>query len=142
MMDQSRFQNFFVHNGQKHYTGTIFIVDNYGKHSEACFICYDTQYSKYIYKINGCTWRAHEDYFRRMFIELTGRIDPTAQLPQVKKRNDLDIGGMFEGWLIYIFLSIICFIAKGGFLYFIFVSIVFFVWRANKIKKEGTYIVW
>ena len=141
-MNQDRFQNFFYYNGVKYYTGTIIIVNDYGKHAEATFVCYDTQRSKYVYKVKECTWHAHSNYFQRVLIEVTDKHNPNVQLPSVEKCSDIQIKGLLGGWLIYAFLAVLCIFAKQGFVYLIFISIGFFMWRNKKIKEEGTYIVW
>ena len=141
-MEQTRFQNYFIVDGEKYYTGTIFIVDDHGKYSEACFICYDIHRLKYVYKIKDRIWHVDSNYFRRMFINVTNKRDENARTPTIKTRDDLEIDGLFIGWVWYVFLMAISCIFKEAIGLWIFISIVFFVWRADKIKREGTYIEW
>lgn len=141
-MKNDRFQNFFLFNGVKYYTGTIIIINHLGKQSEGSFICYDTEYKKYIYKINESRCQAHLAHFQRNLIKILDKHDPNVQMPRIEHCRDTEINGLFIGWLIYVFLAFLCIIAKNGLLYLIFLSVLFFAWRAKKIKEEGTYIVW
>lgn len=135
-------QNYFIANGVKYYTGTVFIVHHNGKQVEASFVYYDTEYKKYVYKINDCTWVVGVDDFKARFICVTDKKDNTVSMPVKKKMKEFDIDGLFIGWVWYIFLMAISTIFKGAIGLWILISIVFFSWRADKIKKEGTYIEW
>ena len=46
-------QNYFVVNGERYCTGTVFIIKYMGKPTEATFICYIPEYNDYVYQING-----------------------------------------------------------------------------------------
>ena len=134
--------NYFIVDGEKYYTGTIFIIEDYGKHVEASFICYDTERSKYIYKIKECIWHTDEHNFRRTFVRVTNKRDESAHMPVTKTINDSEIDGLFIGWIWYIFFLMIGFILNGAIIFWALISIAFFSWRKDKIKKEGTYIEW
>lgn len=135
-------QNYFIINGEKYYTGTIFIINDMGKQVEASFICYDLEHSKYIYKIEECMWHSPDKYFQKNFISVTNKRDNRVHMPVVKKRKDLDIDGLFIGWVWYVFLMALSIIFNGTIGFWILFSVIFFSWRSNKIKEEGTYIEW
>lgn len=135
-------RNYFTVNGKQYYTGTVFIVNNYGKQTEASFICYDTDKKKYIYKIKDCTWQVHDELFWKNFISITDKNDSRARMPVTKTRKDTEIDGLFIGWVWYIFLMAISSIFKDAVGLWILISVIFFSWRHDKIKKEGTYIEW
>ena len=136
------FQNYFVINGQKYYTGTVFIVNNMGKQAEASFICYDTERKKYAYKIKDCVWYADPENFQKMFVSTTNKTNNLTSVPTTKTKKDRDVDGMFIGWVWYVFLMGISIIFKDAVALCILISIIFFSWRAKKIKEEGTYIEW
>jgi hypothetical protein len=135
-------QDFFLVNGTKYYTGTIFIINNMGRHSDATFICYDTEQSRYFYKVKDCICRADQKNFQRIFISVTDRVDETAHMPTTKTMKDTAIDGLFIGWLWYVFLMLISAIFKDAIGLWILISVTFFVWRKKKIEEEGTYIEW
>lgn len=135
-------QNYFVVNGKKYYTGTIFIIDDMGEETEASFICYDAEESRCYYKINERICNVSYKTFRRIFIAVTHGINDKTHMPTVKKMKDSDINGLFIGWVWYIFLMAISVIFKDVIGLWILISIIFFSWRSKKIKEEGTYIEW
>lgn len=135
-------QNYFLANGIKYYTGTIFTVNHNGKQVDATFICYDTNYNKFIYKIQDCMYIVGDDDFRSRFITATERKDYTVTMPVKKQMRDFEIEGLFIGWMWYVFLMAISTILNGAIYFWILISAVFFSWRANKIKREGMYIEW
>lgn len=135
-------QNYFIANGVKYYTGSVFITNNMGKHTEASFIYYDTDKNRYVYKIKECVWHMDEKNFWRMFVSVTDKINEKVHMPITKTRKDFDISGLPLGWLWYVFLMVISTIFNGAIVFWILISIIFFNWRANKIKEEGTYIEW
>ena len=136
------YQNYFVSNGEKYYTGTIFIIKYMCKEVEASFICHDIQNNRYIYKIGECRHNVPYKLFWRNFISVTNRTNEKIHMPQTKALRDRDIDGMFFGWLWYIFLMGITTIFNGNVVLWIFISVVFFNWRKKKIQEEGTYIEW
>ena len=136
-------QDHFIVDGQRHYTGTIFVIKNHmGTPVEASFVCYDTERQKYVYNIGICKHYASPQYFQKMFVHVTNKADPTVKFPVVRTKKDRQIDGLFIGWVWYIFLMAIATIFNGNIVLWIFISYVFFTWRAGKIKKEGTYIEW
>lgn len=136
------FQNYFIVNGGKYYTGTIFITNCNGKHVEAEFVCYDVKHKRFVYKINKCIWRSDDKNFWRKFISLTDKKCLNTHMPTTKTKKDLEIDGLFLGWVWYIFLMSVSIIFKDAIGLWTLISIVFFGWRAKKIKEEGTYIEW
>lgn len=135
-------QNYFVVNGERYYTGTVFITNYMGVVREATFICYDTESKHYAYKTEHQTWRMPEETFHKFLVDVTNKINNNVHMPITKKKKDFDINGMFIGWVWYIFLMLIFTIFNHAILWWILTSIVFFSWRSEKIKKEGTYIEW
>ena len=135
-------QNYFVVNGVKYYIGSIFITKDMGKHVEASFLYYDTEKKRYIYKIKDCLWNVDYNHFWRTFVCVTDKINENVHMPTVKTKNDIEINGLFIGWVWYIFLMGLSIIFKGAIVFWILYSVIFFKWRAKKIKKEGTYVEW
>lgn len=135
-----RFQDYFIVNGKKYYTGTVFITKDIVKEVEAAFIYYDIDKSKYVYKIGNCTMHAHTKIFWNNFVSVTDKKDNKVHAPVIRKRNEFDIDGLFLGWVWYIFLMLISIIFNDAIGLWIFFSIVFFSWRHKKIKEEGTYV--
>lgn len=135
-------QDYFVVNGTKYYTGTIFIVNHVGQHSEATFIYYDTDLAKYFYKVKDCRCAADQKNFQRVFVAVTDKIDAAAHMPITKSIKDSAIDSLFIGWLWYIFLMLVSTIFKDVIGLWILISVFFFVWRKKKIEEEGTYIEW
>lgn len=141
-MEKREFQNYFVWNGVKYYTGTVIVINDMGKPTEASFVCYDKTYSRYIYKIKECMHHVWPKQFEQSFIKVTDKVDKNVHIPVVKTLKDSQIDGLFLGWLWYIFLMVVATIFKGNIGFWILISYVFFSWRAKKIKEEGTYIEW
>jgi hypothetical protein len=135
-------QNYFVIDGKKYYTGTIFIVNDIGNQTEASFICYDTERSRYVYKIKDCIHHVDPKTFNTRFISVTDKFDYKIRMPVTKVMKDDEIDGLFLGWIWYIFLMATSTIFKGAIGLWCLISIVFFSWRKKKIEEEGTYIEW
>lgn len=136
------FQNYFNVNGQRYYTGTVFMIQYMGEKKEASFICYNTSRSEFIYKIGNCRWHSRDKYFWEHFVNVTNKVDQNVHMPTYKRKRDVEIDGLFLGWVWYIFLMLISTIFKDAIGLWILISWVFFSWRARKIKEEGTYIEW
>lgn len=143
-MDQSRCVNYFIVNGQKYYTGTVFVIEEIGGAVEAVFVCcaYLMKHTQIVYKIKGKTYFTEVSLFAKRFVRVTNAVDNQVQMPPTKHLKDSDINGLPLGWLWYIFLMVIATIFKGNIVLWILISVVFFSWRSEKIKKEGTYIEW
>lgn len=135
-------QNYFIVNGTKYYTGTVFIVKHIGEPAEATFICYDTERKRYVYKVKACTCHVDPKGFQRTFISVTDKQDHEAHMPITKTKKDFEIDGLFIGWMWYIFLMAISTIFYDRIGLWIFISVVFFSWRKKKIEEEGTYLEW
>ena len=133
------YQNYFVVNDTKYYTGTVFLVKNMGREEEASFVCYDLTRKKYVYKINDCKYHMDEITFQNRFIGITDKANHEVRVPTIKTKKDTEIGGLLLGWMWYIFLMVISVIFKDAVGLWIFISIVLFSWRSRKIKEEGTY---
>ena len=135
-------QNYFVIGSKKYYTGTVFIIKDVGKPTEASFICYDIERTRYVYKIKDCRHHVHPKTFYENFISVTDKFDDRVKMPVVKTMKDSEIDSLFIGWVWYIFLMAISTIFKGAIGLWCLISVVFFAWRKKKIKEEGTYIEW
>lgn len=136
-------QNYFVVNGKKYYTGTVFIIKNSsGRNVEASFICHDTERDLYIYKSDGCRYRWDGKYFWSFFVAVTDKFDSTVKMPTAKTMKDFEIEGLFIGWVWYVFLMLISTIFNDAIGLWGLITVVFFSWRSKKIKEEGTYIEW
>ena len=142
-MDQCHCVNYFIVNGIKYYTGTVFKVKEMGEAVDAVFACSYFANNVYIvYKINETQRMTPVQMFSDKLICITDAVDVETKMPQTKHKRDRDIAGMAIGWLWYIFLMAIATIFKGNIVLWVLISAVFFSWRSNKIKKEGTYIEW
>ena len=135
-------ENFIVVNGQKYYTGTVFLIDFHGKVQEASFVCTVVKTNRVRCKLANSYWFIHADDFRKRIVEITDKVDSSVHMPVTKTMKDTEIGCLFIGWLWYIFLMAISTIFKNAIGLWCFISWVFFTWRAKKIKEEGTYIEW
>lgn len=141
-------QNYFVVNGKKYYTGTVFNLKGIGSLVEATFIYYDTDRKRYVYKAknsvgnDSLVQNADEKYFWSRFVSVTDKVDFSVHMPTTKTRKDSEVDGLFVGWIWYIFLMVVGFIFYDRIGLWIAISIAFFVWRKKKIEEEGTYIEW
>lgn len=134
--------NYFILNGEKYYTGTVFIVKDMRERVEATFVCYNDENGYYVYKLKEKTVFMDYEGFCRRFIAVTDKRDERVRMPERKVLRDRDIENLPLGWMWYIFLMLIATIFKGNVILWIFFSWVFFNWREKKIQKEGTYIEW
>lgn len=144
-MDQSRCVNYFIVDGNKYYTGTVFKVKYMGKIVDAVFVCtYFASHVYIVYKIKDCgtQYNTPVDMFKDKFVCIAGVVDNETKVPQTKHKRDRDVDGLAIGWLWYVFLMAIATIFKENIGLWILISVVFFSWRNEKIKKEGTYIEW
>lgn len=135
-------QNYFIVDNNRYYTGSIFITTDMGQHVEASFLYYDTDQKRYFYKINDCVWNVDENRFWRNFVSVTDKRNDNVRMPVTKTKSDMEIDGLFLGWVWYIFLMAISTIFNGAVVLWILYSVIFFTWRAKKIKEEGTYVEW
>ena len=135
-------QNYFIVDGKRYYTGTIFIAKYMGEEVGALFMYYDTEKERYYYRINECVYNVDYKKFQRTFVAITNEIDERARLPSTRRRKDFEINNLFIGWVWYIFLMLVSVIFKDVIRLWILISIVFFTWRSKKIKEEGTYVEW
>ena len=145
-MDQRRCVNYFIVDGKKYYTGTVFKTKHYG---DAAFVC--TYYPKHmkgvyiVYRIISTgqeRWTPVDMFKEDVFVCITGAVDSETKMPKTKYMKDSDINGLSIGWLWYITLMLFGVIIKGCVIWWIFISIVFFSWRYKKVHEEGTYIDW
>lgn len=145
-MESNRYLNYFVVNGKKYYTGTVFIIkEGNCKPVEAVFICYDTQYNKYVYKHQDnlyCRHRLDAKKFAQWFVRLTGSVNNKVRMPRLVCLKDSQINGLPLGWLWYIVLMLFGTIFVGRIIWWSAVSVIFFRWRQQKIEKEGQIYEW
>lgn len=135
-------QNYFVHNGEKYYTGTVIIIKYLGEPVEASFVYYDADRLKYFYKIKSCVWSVSSQMFQDILVAVTDKRDETINMPVSRTLKDGEIDGLTAGWVWYILLMAISTIFNDAALLWVLISVVFFNWRKSKIEKEGTYIEW
>lgn len=141
MSDDVRY-NYLIVNGKKYYTGTVFMIDFHGKVQEAVFRCYIPKTNRVNVKLSGSGWFINADDFRKRIVEITNKVDSSVQMPIIHKKNEMEIDGLFIGWMWYIFLMAISTIFYDRIGLWIFISVVFFSWRKKKIKENGTYTEW
>ena len=134
--------NYFFVNGEKYYTGTVFLIKDMRKEAEATFVCYNDENDYYVYKIKEKTHFTDYENFCRKFIAITDKRNDKVHMPVKIALTDRDIENLPLGWLWYVVLMAIATIFKGNIILWIFISYVFFNWRKKKIEKEGTYIEW
>lgn len=138
-----KYRNYFIVNGEKYYTGTVFIINDCRENKEVTFICYDTENNRYIFKDKrGCVYNYPHDWMQKFFVAVTNKVDEKAHMPRLITAKDSHINGLALGWLWYIFLMVIATIFKDNIGLWVLISIAFFSWRHKKIKKEGTYVEW
>lgn len=138
-------QNYFELNGEKYYTGTIFVIKDYfsnSKEIEATFICYDTDWDKYFYRFNGKSYSLGSKRFWENFVSPTGKFDSKERGVTVVRKKEFDIPGMALGWTWYVFLMLLSAIFKDALGLWLLISFVFFNWRSKKIANEGTHYKW
>lgn len=135
-------QNYVYINSKKYFSGSVFIIKFLGKESEATFIGYNTKCASYFFQINNKICMMKESVFQENFIRATNTANTQIRQPEIKRKKDVEIDGLFLGWVWYIFLMVISVIFNGAIFLWIIISVVFFNWRANKIKEEGTYVEW
>ena len=140
-------QNYFTYKGKTYRTGTIFTVKEFNYccgicEKEATFIAYNTEYDMAKFKIGDVVHSRPSNMLDGWIISVTDKLNENARLPVEKQRKDAEIDGLFEGWIVYIFLMIISIIFNGNIGFWILWSYLFFSWRNKKIKEEGTYIEW
>lgn len=142
MNEQNARLNYIVVNGVKYYTGTVFLINFRNKTEEAAFCCYVTKTNRVRCKLPDSYWWINADEFRNMIVKITDKVDPSVRMPIVHKKNEMEIDGLFIGWMWYVFLMAISTLFYDRIGLWIFISWVFFSWRKKKIKEEGTYLEW
>lgn len=141
-MEKREFLNYFVWKGVKYYTGTVIVINDMGRQTEATFVCYDKTYNYYIYEIKDGRAMRRPDQFEELLIEVTNKRNDKVRMPVVKTLKDSQIDGLFLGWVWYLFLMAVSTIFQYNYLWWALISFGFFTMRADKIKKEGEYIEW
>lgn len=137
-------------NGETYYTGTVFLVKgmylSYPHNYEATFVYYDPErnYVRYILHRFGDRVDVSypKDTFERIVISVMDKKDATVKCPEKKRRPEMQIDGMFDGWVLYIVLMAVFSIFKDNIGIWCLLSYYFFSWRHKKIEKEGYYYEW
>lgn len=132
-------RNYFIVDGVKYYSGTIFIIKRGDKEIEATFAWDNVSYGHYMYRIGQRGYTERYKDFWEHFVAVTGKINPNERGPVLKRKKEFDIPGMALGWTWYVFLMLLPVIFKGAIKLWIGISVYFFVWRSKKIKDEGYY---
>lgn len=132
-------RNYFIVDGVKYYSGTIFIIKRGDKEIEATFAWDNVSYGHYMYRIGQRGYTERYKDFWEHFVAVTGKINPNERGPVLKRKKEFDIPGMALGWTWYVFLMLLSVIFKGAIKLWIGISVYFFVWRSKKIKDEGYY---
>lgn len=144
-------QNYFMHNGQKYYTGTkirIRVYNGYGNRPETAeFISYDTDTNKYNFTVNGTMYAYDKRGWASYLIEvcdvsarkIQSKSQKESKLPAKEWtfRKELDVEGMLNAWMWYGLLIAITTIFKGNVLYWAVISGIFFKYRNEKLRKAG-----
>lgn len=132
-------RNYFIVDGVKYYSGTIFIINRGGKEIEATFSYDNVSCEYYMYRIGQRGYTERYKDFWEHFVAVTGKINPNEQGPVLKRKKEFDIPGMALGWTWYVFLMLLSSIFKDAFGLWILLSVVFFNWRSKRIKEQGYY---
>lgn len=145
-----RYVDHITIDGKTYYTGTVFIIPGgsypfYGN-CEASFICYEPEYDKVTYHIDefGHIYNRRDflTSFKKRIISVKEEKNERVKCPVKKRKKELNIDGMFEGWLLYIVAMAVSTIFKDNVGLWALWSFTFFTWRAGKIEKEGYYYEW
>lgn len=132
-------RNYFIVDGVKYYSGTIFIIEHAGKEIEATFVLDNVSCKYFLYRIGQRGYTERYKDFQEHFVAVTGKINPNERGPVLKKKKEFDIPGMALGWTWYIFLMLLSIIFKDVIGLWILISVIFFSWRSKRIKKQGYY---
>ena len=149
-------QNYFVHNGQRYYTGTEIIVKQSEKFitgrmvdTKAIFMYFNTDTENFVFKINNCEHLYPKKMFDKVFVGVGDNVvdcetyksniaASNITIQQKHKFSDeLRIDGMFLAWIWYVFIMAIAVIFRDRIGIWILASIIFFTYRNKKIKEEG-----
>lgn len=147
----TRFVDHITIDGKTYYTGTVFYVYGYWVGSmfdnfEVTFIAYDTEYQKVRFEDNGmggigphrgggCTL----EQFKKKIISVKEAKNERVKCPEKKRRPEMQIDGMFEGWVAYIVAMAVSAIFKDVIGLWVLWSWIFFSWRHSQIEKKGYY---
>lgn len=138
-----RFQNYFINNDKKYYTGTCVVIKHGGDKCDASFLCVNKAGKEptYVFKLKGPKYyyRLHlniEDLRKRLITVYTDVKDPYVRCPTTCHLKDSQIDGLSLAWAWYIFLMVITTVFKGQIIAWIFYSIVFFRYRSRKINAS------
>ena len=146
-------QNYFVYNGKKYGTGTIFRIKELEKiypykrvEQSAVFISYDPETDRYMFQVGDSKNNSPGEFFWRDFVCVTEDVNVDIkqkyQANEIKANNhtfmdELNIDGMLIAWMWYIFIIAVAVIFNERIGIWIFASIVFFRYRNKKLKERG-----
>ena len=146
-------QNYFVHNGQRYYTGTEIIVKQSEEFitgrtvdTKATFMYFNTESERVVFRIRSCDHSYPKKMFDKVFVGIgdnvvdweTYKSKVVASNITVQQKHkfsdELRIDGMFFAWFWYIFIMAIAVIFRARIGIWILASIIFFAYRNKKIK--------
>jgi hypothetical protein len=134
-------QNYFIHNGQKYYTGTKIRIqahNGYGNCPQtATFVDYDSDTKEYHFKISNRVITYNHRSWTSYFLGIYGEPAPSPPAKEWTFRKELDVNGMLNAWMWYLFLMVITTIFKGNVFYWATISGIFFKYRNEKLRKAG-----
>lgn len=137
------FRDYFVFEGKKYYTGTVVKTANVYRMPEVTFVCCEEKWNQYRFRDKkGCGLIVPESRMKDTIIAVTDQVDTSVRMPEIRKKRDAHIDGLFYAWVWYIFLMVVSTIFYDRIMMWIIFSVAFFVYRAIKIEEGGTYIKW
>lgn len=133
-------RNYFEYNGKKYYTGTV-CISKYNK--RIIFLEHDENTDEYTYLRYPVRETLCRDHFFRMISYITDEVKQNPhEVIRAGRFKELDIDGMPQAWIVYIFFMAISFVFKDALVLWALISVIFFTWRKNKIDDEGWYYGW
>lgn len=135
------YRNYFDWKGNRYYTGSVFKVFN-GK--EEIFVGYNLNNDTCSFTAKGCNhmWNVPDNKLTLRLLEYTGKKDYSIKCPVEMQKSDMEIDGMFTGWVWYIVLMATSMIFKEFIYLWALITWLFFSWRTDKIEREGKYYEW
>lgn len=109
-------QNYFEHNGKKHYTGTIFFMRCGNRTTEGTFVAYIPDSNRFVYRYINSQGKEEKAFIpAKMFyndlISITDKIDPRVSFSQENPHKGWNIGWSLNepgGKILLFGLLILC----------------------------------
>lgn len=142
-------QYYFMYNNLKIETGTILKIKPWYGCEEIIFEWYVPDGDMYVFKYKGKNGIVGSgmrgDEFRQYLLCPTNKKNESVvrehqikmESNQLTLGKELQIDGLFFGWMWYLVLMGITFIFNGFYFYWAAISFCFFVYRYGKLKEEG-----